>query len=134
MSAKFDIKSFDAVKKGIEGLKANQDELLKSVVDDIALRVFRSANRLTPVDTGFLRQDWTIGAIEKVGDSYQVEIKNVSPYASFVEHGHRIVSNGTTVGWKEGVFMLTISENAVRKKMDRIIKQRVEGFLGSAFK
>ena len=38
---------------------------------------------------GNLKRNWTVGDIQKIGDSYQVEIINPTEYASYVEYGHR---------------------------------------------
>ena len=45
-------------------------------------------------------------------------------YAEYVEWGHRIVNrNHEVVGWKDGEFMLKISEFRVEKQLDRIARR-----------
>ena len=134
MSVKVDLKELKDLQKAVEDRIKNQDELLKRCVNDIALRVFRVANKLTPVDTGLLRESWDLGPIVKKGNHYEVKIMNSVDYAQYVEYGHRLVVNDVTVGWVDGQFMLTIAEDEVVKRMDRIIKLETEKYLGEMFK
>lgn len=134
MSVKIDLADLKSMQANIEGLKNTQEEILKKAVNEIALRIYRIANKLTPVDTGWLRGGWNIGAIIKDGTNYKVEISNAVEYAAFVEYGHRIVVGKVTVGWVEGQFMMTIAETEVERHMDRIVKRIVERHLKEVFK
>lgn len=134
MSVKVDLKELKNLQKAVEDRIKNQDELLKRCVNDIALRVYRTAVRKTPKITGRLIRSWDLGPIVKKGNGYEVEVKNSAPYAHFVEYGHRRVVNKVTVGWVDGQFMLTIAEDEVAKRMDRIIKLETEKYLEEMFK
>lgn len=134
MSVKIDLKDLKDLQKSVEDRIKNQDELLRRCVNDIALRVFRAANKNTPVDTGLLRESWDLGPIIKKGNHYEVKIMNSVDYAQYVEYGHRLVTKGVTVGWVEGQFMLTIAEDEVVKRMDRIIQLETEKYLEEMFK
>lgn len=134
MSVKINKKELKELHKAVQTKINNSDELLKVCVNNIALRVYRTANKLTPVDTGWLRENWILGPIEKNGSYYEVVIENPVDYAEFVEYGHRLVVGGVTAGWVDGRFMLTIAEDEVRKRMDRIVKKRVEKWLQEMFK
>ena len=134
MSVKIDLADLKSMQANIEGLKNTQEEILKKAVNEIALRIYRLANKLTPVDTGWLRGGWNIGAIIKEGTNYKVEINNAVEYAVFVEYGHRIVVDKVTVGWVEGQFMMTIAEAEVERHMDRIVERIVERHLKEVFK
>jgi len=62
------------------------------------------AKRLTPVDTGRLRNGWKVsGVFKRKGEKYVV-IHNQVNYASFVEDGHRITNNSgkTTINVGRG--------------------------------
>lgn len=78
------------------------------VAQRIAQLAIRKVKKMTPVDTGDLRNNWKYEVIKK-GDSYIIIIYNQLEYASFVENGHRIVVAGQTVGWVEGRFMLKLT-------------------------
>ena len=134
MAVKFNAKELKDLQKAVQSKINNSDELLKVCVNDIALRVYRTANKLTPVDTGWLRENWVLGPIEKTGSYYEVIIENPTEYAEFIEYGHRLVVGGVTVGWVDGRFMLTIAEDEVMKRMDRIVKKRTEKWLQEMFK
>lgn len=131
---KVDVKQLEVSKKNLEKAIGNMDELVKGCIDEIALRILRGAKRTTPVDTGFLKDDWTLGAIVKNGKTYEVQVSNPTEYAMYVEYGHRIVINKKTVGWKDGFFMLTIAEKEVQKRVDRIVKNRIEKYYKGLFK
>lgn len=134
MTVKFNKIELEKLQKAVQ-LKINtSDELLKICINDIALRVYRVANKLTPVDTGWLRENWVLGSIEKNGSYYEVVIENPTEYAEFIEYGHRLVVGGVTAGWVDGRFMLTIAEDEVIKRMDRIVKKKTEKWLQEMFK
>lgn len=78
------------------------------VANRVGLLAVRKVKKMTPVDTGDLRNNWKHQVIKK-GDMYTIVIYNQKEYASFVELGHRIVVAGKTVGWVEGRFMLQMT-------------------------
>lgn len=69
--------------------------------------------------------------VNKVGNDYVVEIINPVEYASYVEFGHRTRNHK---GWVEGKFMLTISEDEIRKSAPRILEKKLENYLKECFK
>ena len=92
---------------------------------------------------GTLRRGWTAGkrsnakayadslTVDKVGTDYVIEIINPVEYASYVEFGHRTRNHK---GWVEGQFMLTISEDEIRKSAPRILEKKLETYLKGCFK
>jgi hypothetical protein len=102
------------------------DEIFMEATYEVATRVFQATVKNTPVDTGFLRESWNIDDVKKKGSVYEIEISNYVEYASYVEYGHRIVRGGNTLGWKDGIFMLTISEKNLEKVIDRIFQRKFE--------
>ena len=46
-----------------------------------------------------------------------------------MENGHRIVVNGRTVGWQEGVFMLRLSITEIERLAPEVIGKRSDEFL-----
>lgn len=123
---KIDTKVLKDYRNSLGKFKRVTDEIFMEAVYEVAGRVFRATVKNTPVDTGFLRESWNIDDIKKKGSVYEIEISNDVVYASYVEYGHRIVRGGNTLGWKDGVFMLTISEKNLEKVMDRIFQRKFE--------
>lgn len=62
-------------------------------------------------------------SITKSGDTYTVEIINPVEYASYVEFGHR-TRNGK--GWVQGQYMLTISEERLKKIAPAALEKLVQ--------
>ena len=91
---------------------------------------------------GTLRRGWTAGkqanakayadsmTVKKVGTDYVIEIINPVEYASYVEFGHRTRNHK---GWVEGHFMLTISEEEIRKSAPRILENKLKKYLKECF-
>lgn len=123
---KVDTKVLKDYRNSMGKFKRVTDEIFMEAVYEVAGRVFRATVKNTPVDTGFLRESWNIDDVKKKGNVYEIEISNDVEYASYVEYGHRIVRGGNTLGWKDGVFMLTISEKNLEKVMDRIFQRKFE--------
>jgi len=77
--------------------------------------------------------------IRKNGDVYEIEIINPVNHALFKEYGHRTrQGTGTAPNykpkpggqvWVEGSFMLTISEQDLKREAPNIIKKKLEKFL-----
>lgn len=107
----------------------SMDELLSKVLEDIAAEVIRVAKNLSPSDTGLLRRSYFSSFRKDMDGSYVAEVYNNTTYARFVEKGHRIVSNGVTIGWVDGVFMLKISEQRVKRDLDKYVKRSVNRYL-----
>ena len=90
---------------------------------------------------GNLKRNWTVGDIQKIGDSYQVEIINPTEYASYVEYGHRqtpgryIPALGVSAkkAWVPGKFMLTISEKEIKALAPKLIEKKLESKLREVF-
>ena len=94
---------------------------------------------------GTLRRGWTGGKDQKAsfyagnlkvnhfGGVYVIEIVNPVEYASYVEFGHR-TRNGAGVGWVEGKFMLTISEQEVQTASRKILENKLKKKLEECFK
>lgn len=123
---KIDTKVLKDYRNSLGKFKRVADEIFMEATYEVAGRVFRATVKNTPVDTGFLRESWNIDDVKKKGSFYEIEISNYVEYASYVEYGHRIVRGGNTLGWKDGVFMLTISEKNLEKVMDRIFQRKFE--------
>ena len=126
------------------------DQFMRSCAKELAARLLGKVIRRTPVGQypegsgktgGTLRRGWTGGKggssyanslnVNKVGTDYVIEIINPVEYASYVEFGHRTRNH---TGWVEGKFMLTISEDEIRKSAPRILEKKLENYLKECFK
>ena len=128
------------------------DLFLTSCAKELATRLLAKVIKRTPVGQypkgsgktgGTLRRGWTGGnnsngtayaqslTVNKVGGDYVIEIINPVEYASYVEFGHRTRNHK---GWVEGHFMLTISEEEIRKSAPRILEKKLEKYLKECFK
>ena len=131
MKSGFDYKEYV---KWVQKLGMAEKDLqvwLKGFLLEQAQRVVAKGKKLTPVDTGFLRNSWYIGnqkivqnvsdgeatidteksdvlSIQVVGNYLQVEIGLGAEYASYIEYGHHSYP---------GQYMLTISLNEVQQQL-----------------
>lgn len=60
-------------------------------------------------------------SVTKSGNAYTVEIVNPVEYASYVEFGHRTAGGG----WVEGRYMLTISEEKLKRVAPSVLEKMV---------
>lgn len=90
---------------------------------------------------GTLRRGWTVGAIQKIGGNYQVEVINPTEYASYVEYGHRqtpgryipALGKRAKKAWVPGKFMLTISEKEINDIAPKLVEKKLEAKLREVF-
>lgn len=107
------------------------ERFTREVLLELANRTLAATKKRTPADTGHLRRNWMIGQVVQHGSMFEVEIFNNVHYAPFVENGHRVVINGQTVGWCEGVFMLRLSVMEIERLAPQVIGARAEAFLAA---
>lgn len=91
----------DWIKK-LEKMREDFPKQTETFLRKKANEVIRETKRLTPVDTGTLRNAWQR---ENNGKFKQV-VFNVTSYANHIEWGHRIVRGKKTVGFVKGRYML----------------------------
>ncbi|UAW07805.1 hypothetical protein PVJ1_00071 [Psychrobacillus phage PVJ1] len=102
------------------------------VANRIGLLAVRKVKKMTPVDTGDLRNNWKHYVVKR-GDSFVIYIYNQLEYASFIENGHRIVIGGATVGWVEGKFMLKLTKAEMERIAPNMWKKEIEKEMGGLF-
>lgn len=128
------------------------DQFLTSCAKELAARLLAKVIKRTPVGQypaetgkkgGTLRRGWTGGKssnasayanslnVSKSGNDYTIEIINPVEYASYVEYGHRTRNHK---GWVEGKFMLTISEDEIRRSAPQILEKKLKNYLKGCFK
>lgn len=86
--------------------------------------------RITTHTGGTLRRNWDAGDIIKIGGNYRIRISNIIKYASYVEFGHRTRNHKS---WIEGRFMLTISEQEIKKSAPGILEKKLKEYFRRCF-
>lgn len=132
------------------GSEATRTAFCESCAKELAARLLRAVIKRTPVGVypagsgrvgGTLRRGWTVENdnaqqalnnlhVTKSGDVYTIEITNPVEYASYVEYGHRTPNHAK---WVPGKFMMTISENEIRRIAPQLLEKRLTEFLKGAF-
>ena len=153
-NVRLDYDELEKLKKQIEqfGDPTQMDLFLNSCAKELAARLLAKVIKRTPVGQykkgsgktgGTLRRGWTGGSnsnasayansltVNKVGTDYVIEIINPVEYASYVEYGHRTRNHK---GWVEGHFMLTISEDEIRRSAPQILEKKLNKYLKECFK
>lgn len=149
-----EIRDLENFRKNVEKhLGADQIDLfMESCAKELAARLLAKVIKRTPVGQypkssgkkgGTLRRGWTgeksqSGSayanslnVHHFGDVYVIEIVNPVEYASYVEFGHRTRNHK---GWVEGKFMLTMSEEEIRRDAPRILQNKLKKKLGECFR
>lgn len=135
---KCDFSGFEDFAKSFEKLDA--DALCRECSRALAARLLALVIPVTPVGAypkrsgkkgGTLRRGWgATGSKDAVayanslqvshsGDTYMIEIVNPVEYASYVEFGHRTVGGG----WVEGRYMLTVSEEKLKRVAPSVLEK-----------
>lgn len=119
----------------------DMDDFCRECCKALAARMLALVIPATPVGKypkasgkkgGTLRRGWGVDTaskakayvaslpIKKAGSNYEIELLNPVEYASYVEFGHR-TQDGT--GWVEGRYMLTTSEETLKRAAPRILEK-----------
>ena len=88
-------------------------------------------NRVVGKVGGTLRRGWDVGTITKQGTMYMVDVINPVEYASYVEFGHRTRNH---TGWVKGHFMLTISEEELKRDAPMVLEKKLKKMLEGCFR
>ncbi|MFB0840962.1 HK97 gp10 family phage protein [Paenibacillus oleatilyticus] len=127
--SKFGDFEFDELKDLQNNLGKMQDaypRFIEGCLKELAGRLLAKTIARTPVDTGELRRGWTIGQVQRTGNQLEIEIINPVEHAKYVEYGHRTRDHK---GWVEGRFMLTVSEDELKRELPGIIERKMQQFM-----
>ncbi|MCD7819271.1 MAG: HK97 gp10 family phage protein [Lachnospiraceae bacterium] len=144
------------LQKQLEKAAQEDDAFVESCAKELAARLLAKVKKRTPVGEydkpvsfktkdgkevsftpktgkkgGTLRRGWTVGEIQKEGDTYMVEVINPTEYASYVEFGHRTANHK---GWVKGQFMMTISEQELQSIAPQVLEAKAAKFLRECMK
>lgn len=154
-NVKLDYKELQKLREQLDKVanESQVDEFLKSCSKELAARLLAKVIKRTPSVDGVLRRGWTGEKsgdatkyaqslpVSKEGSDFVIEIINPVYYASYVEFGHRqevgrfvpAIGKRLKKGWVEGKFMLTISEEEIRKSAPKILEKKLEKYLKECF-
>ncbi|MEK4403445.1 MULTISPECIES: HK97 gp10 family phage protein [unclassified Sporosarcina] len=121
----FEFSEMKLMKQNLIELNKMSHVIHLKVAKRVAQLAIRKVKKMTPVDTGDLRNNWKYHIVKK-GDTYTILIYNQLNYASWIENGHRIVIAGKTVGWVEGKFMLKLTKDEMDRIAPNMWKMEVE--------
>ena len=131
---------FDGLKefqKIIEDMEKEKDQLMIDTIKELAARLLRKVIKRTPSDTGNLRRNWVVSDVRKNDSNYEIEVSNSTEYASYVEFGHRqtpgrfvpAIGKRLKKSWVKGKFMLTISEDELKRQAPAVIEKKITAWL-----
>lgn len=131
---------FDGLKefqKTIENMEKEKEQLMIDTIKELAARLLRKVIKRTPSDTGNLRRNWAVSDVRKNGGNYEIEVSNSTEYASYVEFGHRqtpgrfvpAIGKRLKKSWVKGKFMLTISEDELKRQAPAVIEKKITEWL-----
>lgn len=128
--ANIDFSAFDEYTKNFKNMENELNSFLENFLVLEVQRLISYVKPITPYDTGNLQASWQLGDILNAGKYIEVEILNDKEYATDVEYGHRIVgSKGAEIGFKDGVFMLTVSIDRIQNEMPQRFNNAFEKWL-----
>lgn len=129
-SGNFDFRNLRELQRQIEKIQRDRNKFCEKCAKELAARLLAKVKRRTPVSSGELRRNWTVGSIRKNGDIYEIEVINSTDYGSYVEYGHRTINHR---GWVPGQFMMTISERELREIAPGIVERELQQWLSGVF-
>lgn len=120
---------FDEFIGDLQNANANVSTELEKFLDRTSNKLLRKVKLLTPVGKvrgGTLRRSWK----NNKSGTYERIISNTVEYGPHVENGHRIVRNGSVVGYVEGRYMLKRSVEEIASGLDAELEITMDNILG----
>lgn len=124
--------NFSDLKKLQKSLEKTQKEiplLMKEVATEIGNEFLQGVISRTPsTDDNKLKNAWKLTVNQK-GNNFEILLENPLEYASMIEYGHKTAIGG----FKQGVYMLKITEQEIVNKMDTIASRKLNKYLQGIF-
>lgn len=83
-----DYSEFEELLESVKAIQKQHETFIRKFLLEMGMRCLGQTKKLTPVDTGNLRNRWELSNVFRRGDELYVVIFNPVEYASFVEDGH----------------------------------------------
>lgn len=115
----YDYSEFVKARDDLKSLAKGIDGFLIGFLQKQGQKALRHTKENTPVDTGYLRENFEISAVEKKGDELCIYLVNHVEYAEYVEYGH-MMKNGQ---YMDGVLMATLAISEVEDAMPASFKR-----------
>lgn len=109
-----DMNDFVKYANDFKDMQSEFEEFLKNWITKQGNIVLIDTKANTPVDTGNLRNSWSLGNYQRQGNKAQIGINNSAEYASFIEYGTPARRNWK---WADGAKMMT---KAVYKQSEKM--------------
>lgn len=135
MGRNVDYRQLEAFAKKLEKVDRDKQKFMEDCCKELAARLLSRVIKRTPVVEGTLRRGWQVDDNKNVNvvyrnGEYRCAIYNATEYANYVEYGARTRGGR---GWRDGVFMLTISSKEVESLAPALLEKRLMEFLKGAF-
>lgn len=88
MGKSLDYTQFEKLLANFKGVQKDYDAFIRSFLTEMGMRAMAQTKKLTPVDTGRLRNAWELSDVYRKGDELYIVLFNPVEYASFIEDGH----------------------------------------------
>lgn len=84
----FDYSGMEELLENFKKLQKRHEQFIRDFLKEQGLRALAKTKKLTPEDTGELRNAWELSDVMRKGDELYIVLFNPKEYASFVEEGH----------------------------------------------
>lgn len=118
--------NFDSFMQKLKSLDADCDKAARNVVNRMVNEGMAETMKETPVDTGYLRENWQSRPARKQGNGYSGSYSNNVFYGLYVNYGHRLVRNGKTIGYVPGFFMLEAGQEHVSRNYQHWMETEIK--------
>ncbi len=129
---------FQAWASRVKG-KINSGQLKEEIGQSakrVGVQAIKTLKNNTPVDTGTLREAWTVEGPSVSGGGWVVKVSNPTEYASYVEKGHRqtpgryvpAIGKRLKASWIPGQFFMKNSLNAIDSQLPELITSGLWAF------
>lgn len=131
-----DCKELEQFRDSLKKIVDDNDRFIESLAKDLAARLLRNLNKVTPVKTGVLNKNWYV-VITKVSGGYEAEIINNTEYASYVNYGHRqtpgryvpAIGKRLKKGWVDGKFFIELSVAELKAITEPLLEKKLKKYL-----
>lgn len=130
MRCKVDTRQLRKLEQNLKQMTSESDLMLQEIIEQISDEFLENVKKKTPTsETNKLKNNWK-KEVRKTSNGYEVKIYNDIPYASEIEYGHKI--NGGS-GWKQGAFMMTITEQMIETRLNKLAQEKMNKMLKGVF-
>ena len=95
-----DFKEFQDLLNNFKEVQKQHEAFLRKFLTEMGMRALAQTKKLTPVDTGNLRNNWELSQVYRKGDELYIVLFNPTEYASFIEDGHMQYSRWVPGEWR----------------------------------